>query len=39
MIGTVRKTLTYADYEKLPEGTRTQLIDGELVMFPSPQNS
>jgi Uma2 family endonuclease len=36
MIGTTRKALTYAEYEKLPEGTRAQLIDGELVMSPSP---
>jgi Uma2 family endonuclease len=31
-----KKTFTYADYEKLPEGAPYQLIGGELVMTPSP---
>lgn len=31
-----KRPLTYADYEKLPEGTPYQLIGGELVMTPSP---
>ncbi len=31
-----KKTLTYADYEKLPEGAPYQLIGGELVMTPAP---
>jgi len=31
-----KKTYTYKDYEKLPEGTPYQLIGGELVMTPSP---
>jgi Uma2 family endonuclease len=31
-----KKTYTYADYERLPEGTPYQLIGGQLVMTPSP---
>jgi len=31
-----RKAYTYADYEKLPEGPAYQLIDGDLIMTPSP---
>lgn len=31
-----KKTFTYADYEKLPEGAPYQLIGGELIMTPSP---
>jgi len=31
-----RKTYTYEDYAKLPEGAPYQLIGGELVMTPSP---
>lgn len=31
-----KKTYTYKDYEKLPEGAPYQLIGGELVMTPSP---
>jgi Uma2 family endonuclease len=31
-----KKTYTYADYEKLPEGAPYQLIGGGLVMTPSP---
>jgi Uma2 family endonuclease len=31
-----KKTFTYADYERLPEGAPYQLIGGELVMTPSP---
>lgn len=33
---TAAKKLTYRDYESLPEGAPYQLIDGELVMTPSP---
>lgn len=32
----VKKRHTYADYEKLPEGSPYQLIGGELVMTPAP---
>jgi Uma2 family endonuclease len=32
----IRKRHTYADYEKLPEGSSYQLIGGELVMTPAP---
>jgi hypothetical protein len=28
--------LTVADYRATPEGSRYQLVDGELVMSPSP---
>ncbi len=31
-----KKTYTYKDYERLPEGTPYQLIRGELIMTPSP---
>lgn len=31
-----KKTYTYKDYERLPEGAPYQLIGGELVMTPSP---
>jgi len=31
-----KRTLTYTDYEKLPEGAPYQLIGGELVMTPAP---
>jgi hypothetical protein len=31
-----KKTYTYEDYEKLPEGAPYQLIGGELVMTPAP---
>ena len=31
-----KKTYTYEDYERLPEGAPYQLIRGELVMTPSP---
>ncbi len=31
-----KKTFTYKDYEKLPEGSPYQLIGGDLVMTPSP---
>ena len=31
-----KKTYTYKDYEKLPEGAPYQLIGGEFVMTPSP---
>lgn len=31
-----KKTYTYKDYERLPEGAPYQLIRGELVMTPSP---
>ncbi len=31
-----KKTMTYEDYAKLPEGAPYQLIGGELVMSPSP---
>ena len=31
-----KKTFTYADYERLPEGAPYQLIGRELVMTPSP---
>ncbi|MGB9715874.1 MAG: Uma2 family endonuclease [Thermodesulfovibrionales bacterium] len=31
-----KKTYTYKDYEKLPEGAPYQLIGGQLVMTPSP---
>ena len=30
------KRYTYEDYEKLPEGSAYQLINGELIMSPSP---
>ena len=33
---TTKKTYTYEDYAKLPEGAPYQLIGGELVMTPSP---
>jgi len=33
---TAKKTYTYEDYAKLPEGAPYQLIGGELVMTPSP---
>ena len=36
MQATTRTKLTYADYAKLPEGAPYQLIDGELVLSPSP---
>lgn len=35
MITTTKKQ-TYRDYERLPEGAPYQLIDGELIMTPSP---
>jgi Uma2 family endonuclease len=35
MVVTAKKN-TYKDYEQLPEGAPYQLIDGELVMTPSP---
>lgn len=31
-----KKTYTYEDYERLPEGAPYQLIEGELIMVPSP---
>ena len=31
--------LTYADYAKTPEGERWELIDGELIMPPSPKET
>ena len=31
-----RRRMTYQEYEKLPEGADFQLIDGEIVMTPSP---
>ncbi len=31
-----KKTYTYKDYEKLPEGSPYQLIRGDLIMTPSP---
>lgn len=31
-----KKTYTFEDYERLPEGAPYQLIGGELVMVPSP---
>src|SRR5262245_57962820 len=31
-----RGRMTYQEYEKLPEGADFQLIDGEIVMTPSP---
>lgn len=31
--------LTYADYAKTPEGERWELIDGELIMPPSPKEA
>ena len=31
--------LTYADYAKTPEGERWELIDGELIMAPSPKEA
>lgn len=34
---TVKKKYTYEDYRKLPEDTRCELIEGELVMTPSPK--
>ena len=33
---TATRTYTFADYQKLPEGTPCQLIGGELVMSPAP---
>jgi Uma2 family endonuclease len=36
MIEAEKKKYTYEDYEKLPEGSPFQLIDGELVMTPAP---
>ncbi len=33
---TLKKTYTYEDYAKLPEGAPYQLIGGELIMSPSP---
>jgi Uma2 family endonuclease len=33
---TPKKTYTYEDYAKLPEGAPYQLIGGELIMSPSP---
>ncbi|MCS7261883.1 MAG: Uma2 family endonuclease, partial [Aquificaceae bacterium] len=32
----VEKKYTAEDYEKLPEGSPYQLIEGELIMSPSP---
>lgn len=31
--------LTYEDYAKTPEGERWELIDGELIMAPSPKEA
>jgi Uma2 family endonuclease len=36
MQSSARRTYTYTDYEKLPEGPAWQLIDGDLVMTPAP---
>ena len=34
-----KRKLTYEDYAKTPEGERWELIDGELVMPPSPREA
>ncbi|MCX8009543.1 MAG: Uma2 family endonuclease [Ignavibacteria bacterium] len=36
MIGAIKKKYTFEDYEKLPEGSPFQLIDGELIITPAP---
>ena len=34
-----KRKLTYEDYAKTPEGERWELIDGELIMAPSPKEA
>jgi len=36
MLSTKKKRYTYQDYQELPEGAPYQLINGDLVMTPSP---